>query len=150
MFPLYSPGNIIRRGLSIWANFSPLVGMKFKRRNNINNVVEIRICSALDFDNSFTVLQFNGIAVYSFIASVPRSPSCAILESYGINDNTWPMAIRVVEFSTKLLASCQKVPKFDFQSQFSMSKVIGIFLIFFSLKNTNLRKHHLFFIDIFW
>jgi len=29
---------------------------------------------------------------------------------------------------------CQKVPKFDFQSQFSMSKIIGIFLIFFSLK----------------
>ena len=30
-----------------------------------------------------------------------------------------------------------KVPKFDFQSQFSMSKITGIFLIFFSLKNFN-------------
>ena len=30
-----------------------------------------------------------------------------------------------------LMASCQKVPKFDFQSQFSMSKIIRIFLIFF-------------------
>ena len=29
----------------------------------------------------------------------------------------------------------QKVPKSDFQSQFSMSKIIQIFLIFFSLKN---------------
>jgi hypothetical protein len=29
----------------------------------------------------------------------------------------------------------QKVPKPDFQSQFSMSKIIRIFLIFFSLKN---------------
>jgi hypothetical protein len=30
-----------------------------------------------------------------------------------------------------LLASCQKVPKFDFQSQFSMSNIILIFLNFF-------------------
>ena len=28
-------------------------------------------------------------------------------------------------------AELSKVPKFDFQSQFSMSKIIGIFLIFF-------------------
>jgi hypothetical protein len=56
------------------------------------------------------------------------------------------MAVRVVEFSTRdtklerflpknqqtqrkllnfgLMASCQKVPKFDFQSQFSMSKIV--------------------------
>jgi len=33
------------------------------------------------------------------------------------------------------LGRCQKVPKFDFQSQFSMSKIIGIFLIFLKLKN---------------
>jgi hypothetical protein len=26
---------------------------------------------------------------------------------------------------------CQKVPKFDFQSQFSMANIIGIFLVFF-------------------
>ena len=30
-----------------------------------------------------------------------------------------------------LMASCQKVPKFYFQSQFSMSKIIRLFLIFF-------------------
>ena len=30
-----------------------------------------------------------------------------------------------------IMGRCQKVPKFDFQSQFSMSKNIGIFLIFF-------------------
>ena len=41
------------------------------------------------------------------------------------------------------MASCQKVPKFDFQSQFSMSKIIWIILIFFSLKNTNLGAHFL-------
>jgi hypothetical protein len=46
-----------------------------------------------------------------------------------------------------LMVSCQKVPKFDFQSQFSMSKFIQIFLNFFSLKNTNLGAH--FVIDIF-
>ena len=32
----------------------------------------------------------------------------------------------------------QKVPILDFQSEFSMSKIIRIFLIFFSLKNKNL------------
>ena len=39
------------------------------------------------------------------------------------------------------MASCQKVPKFDFQRQFSVSKIIEIFLIFFSLKITNLGAH---------
>ena len=43
------------------------------------------------------------------------------------------------------MASCQKVPKFDFQCQFSMSNIIQTFLIFFSLKNTNLGAHFLFF-----
>ena len=38
--------------------------------------------------------------------------------------NHWILRICVA------LGRCQKVPKFDFQSQFSMSKVIGIFLIF--------------------
>ena len=50
---------------------------------------------------------------------------------------------------TRILGRCQKVPKFDFHSQFSMSKIIGIFLnFFFQLKNTILGAH--FFIDIFW
>ena len=40
------------------------------------------------------------------------------------------------------MESYQKVPKFDFQSQFSMAKIIGIFLIF-SLKDTNLGAHFL-------
>ena len=43
-----------------------------------------------------------------------------------------------------VMGRCQKVPKFDFQSQFSMSKIIRIFLdFFFSLKNTNLEAHFL-------
>ena len=37
--------------------------------------------------------------------------------------------------------SWQKMPISDFQSDFSMSKIIRIFLIFFSLKNTNLGAH---------
>ena len=37
----------------------------------------------------------------------------------------------------------QKVPKSDFQSHFSMSKIIRIFLIFFSLKNINLEEGYL-------
>ena len=74
------------------------------------------------------------------------------------------MAIRVMEFSnggTKLerflpknlriglMGRCQKVPKFDFQNQFSMSKIIQIFLNSFSMKHTNLGAYFLFltFID---
>ena len=34
-------------------------------------------------------------------------------------------------FSIDVLGRCQKVPKFDFQSQFFMSKIIEIFLNFF-------------------
>ena len=34
----------------------------------------------------------------------------------------------------------QKVPKSDFQSQFSTSKIIQIFLNFFSLKNISLEE----------
>jgi hypothetical protein len=63
------------------------------------------------------------------------------------------MAVRVVEFSTRdtklerflpknqqtqrkllnfgLMASCQKVPEFEFQGQFSMSKIIRIFFFLF-------------------
>ena len=39
---------------------------------------------------------------------------------------------------------CQKVPKSDFQSQSSTSKIIQIFLNFFSLKNINFGAHCLF------
>ena len=38
-------------------------------------------------------------------------------------------------------SSDQKMPISDFQSQFSMSKIIRIFLNFFSLKNINLGAH---------
>ena len=40
--------------------------------------------------------------------------------------------------------SCQKVPKSDFQSQFSTSKIIRIFLKKNSLENINLGAHFLF------
>ena len=40
--------------------------------------------------------------------------------------------------------SRQKVPKSDIQSQFSMSKIIRIFLKNFTLKNINLEAHYLF------
>ena len=35
------------------------------------------------------------------------------------------------------------MPKFDFESQFSMSKIIRIVVNFFSLKNTNIGAHFL-------
>ena len=74
------------------------------------------------------------------------------------------MAIKVVEFSSGaykigkifalkstypneiiwiigVMGRCQKVPTFDFQSQFSMTKIIEIFFNFFSRKNINLAAH---------
>ena len=41
------------------------------------------------------------------------------------------------------LPACRKVQKLDFQSEFSMSKIIRISLIFFSLKNNMLGAHFL-------
>ena len=41
------------------------------------------------------------------------------------------------------LPLCPEVPKLDFQSEFFMSKIIRIFLIFFSLKTKNLGSHFL-------
>ena len=41
------------------------------------------------------------------------------------------------------LPACRKVQKMDFQSQFSMSKIIRIFLNFFLSKNTNLEAQFL-------
>ena len=78
------------------------------------------------------------------------------------------MAIRVVEFSNggykirnvlyppknywilsfRLRAICQKLPKFDFQGQFSLSKFIRIFLSFF-MEEYQIRCTS-FVIDIFW
>ena len=51
---------------------------------------------------------------------------------------------KLLNLSFGLMASCQKVPKFDLQSQFLMSKIIRFFLNFFSLKNANLGAHFLF------
>ena len=56
-----------------------------------------------------------------------------------VNWNHWILQIYV-------MGSCQKVPKFDFQSQFCTSKIIWFFLIFLSC--TNLGAIFLFF-DIF-
>ena len=39
-----------------------------------------------------------------------------------------------------VMRRCQKVPKFDFQSKFSMSKIILIFLIFFFIEEYEFRN----------
>ena len=44
------------------------------------------------------------------------------------------------------VAVCRKVPILDFRSEFSMSKIIGIFLNFFSLKNNSLGQTNLKFV----
>ena len=53
-------------------------------------------------------------------------------------------------FEFGLMANCQKVPILDFQSQFSMSKIIQIFLNFFFHWRTPIFEHIFFVIDIFW
>ena len=58
------------------------------------------------------------------------------------------MAIRVVEFSNGGYKIRKILPKFDFQSKFSMSKIIRIFLNFFSVKEYQFRSTF-FVIDIF-
>ena len=57
-------------------------------------------------------------------------------------DDHWILRIGVT-------GSCQEVTKFDFQSQFSMSKIIRIFLIFFFIEEYQFRGTF-FVIDIFW
>ena len=44
-----------------------------------------------------------------------------------------------------VMGSCRKVPKFDFQSQFSTSKIIWIWIV---LKNTKLGAHFLFLLTL--
>ena len=65
-----------------------------------------------------------------------KSGATKLEKSTVVKWNYWILEISV-------MGRCQKVPKFDFQSQFFMSKIIGIFLIFFSLKNINLGAHFL-------
>ena len=48
-----------------------------------------------------------------------------------------------------VMGRCRKVPKFDFQSQFSMTKIIQIFLTYFFHWRIQIQEH-IFFIDIFW
>ena len=47
------------------------------------------------------------------------------------------------KFLCLALLAWRKVRKLDFQSEFSMSKIIRISLIFFSLKNNKLGAHFL-------
>ena len=58
-----------------------------------------------------------------------------------VHELSKPWALQKASFW--ILLSCQKWQNSDFQSQFSMSKIIRIFLIFFSLKNMILGAHFL-------
>jgi hypothetical protein len=62
------------------------------------------------------------------------------------------MVLRLVKFSSGgykilrigVMGRCQKVPKFDFQSKFSLSRIIQIFLIQSLLKSTFISGYHYF------
>ena len=48
---------------------------------------------------------------------------------------------KFLNFENWVNGEVSKVPKFDFQSQFSLSKIIRILINFYSLKNINLGAH---------
>ena len=50
---------------------------------------------------------------------------------------------KLLNFEFWINVELSKLPKFDFQSQLSMSNIIRIFLNFYSLKNINLGAHFL-------
>ena len=50
---------------------------------------------------------------------------------------------KLLNFVNWINGKVAKLPKFDFLSQFSTSKIIGIFINLFSLKNTNLGVYFL-------
>ena len=81
------------------------------------------------------------IAVYGVMA-------ISIVEFLGegykivIKWNHWILKIGV-------MGRCQKLSKFDFQSQFSMSKIIGSFWFFFHCRIW-IKEHIFCVIDIFW
>ena len=75
---------------------------------------------------------------------------CRVLKEGMQNDIAFWPTINILKgnyciLSVDTVANCQKVPESDIQSQFYMSKINGIFQIFFSFKNIILGAHFLFF-----
>ena len=87
-------------------------------------LISLKICKVL------TALQ----ALHNKIGLPTQSRKDFCLKVNIPKGNYWILRINV-------MGRYQKVPKFDFQSQFSTSKIIRIFLNFFSLKNINLVAH---------
>ena len=95
--------------------------------------------------------------------------SASVITSATVHMSMKSMVIRVVEFWRRVVENwkdlclkeiywflrigvmgrCQKVTKFDFQSQLSMSKIIWIFLNFFFIEEYQFWSTS-FVIDIFW
>ena len=76
------------------------------------------------------------------IAYTDGLPLCLLWQYWLWSFHHWILQIGV-------MGRCQKVPKFDFQSQFSTSKIIWIFLIFFFIEGYQFRRRF-FVIVIFW
>ena len=58
--------------------------------------------------------------------------------------------LKLLNFENWCSREVSKVPKFDFQSQFSMSKITAIFLNLFSLNDTNLGAHFFYWHFLIW
>ena len=91
----------------------------------------------------------NNLASSSWNTDTATSINClAISYLCAIFWWAWPWSIHYCKFlplqQNKMKSSDWKLPISDFQIQFSMSKIIRIFLnFFFSLKNINLGAHFL-------
>ena len=94
----------------------------------------IAVAAAASVDNVSSIVTFEGIQQQRMTQLLSH-----ILQGL-------PLCLRPITSPIKnrsciqLSKRCQKLQNFDFQSQFSMSEIIRIFL-FFSLKNINLGAH---------
>ena len=74
------------------------------------------------------MLTFILISMTSLLAHTVAEPT----KRNFLPKNLSQVVIFVIELAVHLIMSYQKSPKFDFQSQFSMSKISFIILIFIS------------------
>ena len=89
----------------------------------------VLVCTTQPISTStnFTTQKFHQYKFYTYSTKIRTSG----IRTSGDRTSGGPPVVRMY----------QKVPKFDFQSQFSMSKITQYFSIFLLLKNTNLGAH---------
>ena len=102
------------------------------------------ICKGVSVNVDFFVIQEIWISL-SKVSADYGNTGCGVFKRGVQNEKDFCLRINILKgnywiLSFGLMASCQKVPKFDFQSQFSMSKIIRIFLNFFFIEEYYFRS----------